>query len=299
MIRKASHFSNRKSKRAYESGMESIGEHRIQEVSWDYYFVIDFEATCDKKGQVRPQEIIEIPIMVVDARTFKRIDRFHRYVKPTKRPCLTTFCKELTGISQETVNKSLSFEELYPELLEFVEKYHNHNTKALTVTYGDWDFVHMWPSQLECLKIKNGPEVFKSWINLRKTAHQFLGYSSAGLEDLLNKLHLRFEGSPHSGIDDTVNTVRALEVICKMGAIIAPNGGNAVKATKDGVTLNNEVVAPSIIADEYLKSVCLECVGVASQMDEESKSLIMQMASSEETMLDNIPRIVSKGIHLQ
>lgn len=35
---------------------------------FDYLFVLDFEATCDKDVRLYPQEIIEFPVVVVDVK---------------------------------------------------------------------------------------------------------------------------------------------------------------------------------------------------------------------------------------
>ena len=63
----------------------------------DYYLVLDFEATCDNRTRLTPQEIIEFPVLKVNANTLKKEAEFHTYVRPTFHPVLTPFCAELTG----------------------------------------------------------------------------------------------------------------------------------------------------------------------------------------------------------
>lgn len=46
------------------------------------------------------QEIIEFPVLKVDATTFDVTDKFHEYVRPVYNPKLTDFCTQLTGITQ-------------------------------------------------------------------------------------------------------------------------------------------------------------------------------------------------------
>jgi len=67
---------------------------------YDYFCVLDFEATCDDVKRLSHQEIIEFPVVVVDARTFEVAAEFHKYVRPVWNPILTKFCTELTGIQQ-------------------------------------------------------------------------------------------------------------------------------------------------------------------------------------------------------
>ena len=73
-----------------------------QQQIFDYLLVLDFEATCGNKGYVpKPQEIIEFPCALLNARKGFQIEAiFHEYVRPIQNPKLTTFCTELTGITQ-------------------------------------------------------------------------------------------------------------------------------------------------------------------------------------------------------
>lgn len=71
---------------------------------FDYLVVIDFEATCDNKTSLTPQEIIEFPAVLVNLETLRIQAVFRTYVKPVCHPQLTEFCKRLTGIQQEQVS---------------------------------------------------------------------------------------------------------------------------------------------------------------------------------------------------
>lgn len=71
---------------------------------FDYLVVIDFEATCDNKTSLTPQEIIEFPAVLVNLETLRIQAVFRTYVKPVCHPRLTEFCKRLTGIQQEQVS---------------------------------------------------------------------------------------------------------------------------------------------------------------------------------------------------
>lgn len=63
-----------------------------------YLLVLDFEATC---GDAVPyNEIIEFPTIVYNLQEEKVQATFHEYVRPVDYPKLTTFCTDLTGITQ-------------------------------------------------------------------------------------------------------------------------------------------------------------------------------------------------------
>jgi ERI1 exoribonuclease 2 len=74
--------------------------HDAQLQEFQYFVVIDFEATCDKENKPQPQEIIEFPSVLVNSATGQLEASFQTYVRPAYHQSLTDFCKELTGIQQ-------------------------------------------------------------------------------------------------------------------------------------------------------------------------------------------------------
>lgn len=73
-------------------------DHLFQD--FQYFVVIDFEATCDKENIPHPQEIIEFPSVIVSSSTGKLEACFQTYVRPSCNQVLSDFCKDLTGIQQ-------------------------------------------------------------------------------------------------------------------------------------------------------------------------------------------------------
>ncbi|PKU63021.1 putative exonuclease domain-containing protein [Dendrobium catenatum] len=74
--------------------------HELQFQEFQYFVVIDFEATCEKDKILHPQEIIEFPSVLVNSCTGCQEASFQTYVRPVHHQLLTDFCKELTGIQQ-------------------------------------------------------------------------------------------------------------------------------------------------------------------------------------------------------
>ncbi|KAG0282733.1 hypothetical protein BGZ96_000180 [Linnemannia gamsii] len=93
---------------------ESQSQKKLHKNSrYDYYLCFDVEATCELGFRFEfPSEVIEFPIVLLDGSTLEIVDEFHSYVRPTHRPILGDFCKELTGISQETVDNAPTFVEV-------------------------------------------------------------------------------------------------------------------------------------------------------------------------------------------
>jgi inhibitor of KinA sporulation pathway (predicted exonuclease) len=183
----------------------------------DYYIILDFEATCQQEGLIRPQEIIEFPSIIISAEGLAEVSRFQRYLAPKHCPQLTKFCTELTGITQETVDRGISFEEALQAYSEWLTKNGCNGQNAIVVTCGDWDLRTMAPSQCQLSGVRV-PSIFQRWINIKTEFARFYRVAkSGGLTRMLDRLKLDLEGRHHSGIDDCHNTARILVRMCQEG----------------------------------------------------------------------------------
>jgi ERI1 exoribonuclease 3 len=193
----------------------------------DYLYVLDFEATCTDTNEFpdHEMEIIEFPIIIFDLKTNKVIDIFHTYVKPVINPTLTNFCKELTKIKQQQVDNAIEFKDALTQAAEFIAKYPNGHF----VTCGDWDLKTALPNQIKLAQINiksiTNYKYFKAWINIHKEFKNFYedynrGKKSAcgsAIKRMLQHLNMEFEGTLHSGIDDTKNIVRIVKKMAEDG----------------------------------------------------------------------------------
>ncbi|VDP13246.1 unnamed protein product [Onchocerca flexuosa] len=140
-----------------------------------------------KVGNIWCKEIIEFPVVQLSAKNFEEVGRFHRYVRPTERPILTSFCTDLTGIVQETVAN----QETLPEVLGAFNKWlidsnlinsdNSMKSRFTFVTCGDWDLGVLLP---------NEANYFKKWINLKKAFCKWKGYFAKSLTVMLRDLEL-------------------------------------------------------------------------------------------------------------
>ena len=215
-------FTNNKSKMS-SSTLSSVprkvtkGEEVVKQ-PYKYYLVLDFEATCEKGVASYPHEIIEMPVVVVDSRDMKIKDKWQTYVRPVLNPKLTKFCTELTGITQETVDKAPVLEEALDQLDTWLRSYFGSDfEKPETFTFatdGPWDFRDFyWNHSIKHQQVvcpKKYP-YFMRWINIRRVhTKSFKSLSDSNIKNMLKDLGLKFEGRPHSGIDDAVNIARIL-----------------------------------------------------------------------------------------
>uniref|UniRef100_A0ACD5UMG6 Uncharacterized protein n=2 Tax=Avena sativa TaxID=4498 RepID=A0ACD5UMG6_AVESA len=200
--------------------------------AFDYFLVVDFEATCEKDKRIYPQEIIEFPSVLVDGSTGRIESAFRRYVRPKHHPVLTKFCRDLTGIRQEDVDGGVDLGDALC--------LHDAWLKAATagtgakkgdglavVTWGDWDCRTMLDSECRFKGIAK-PAYFNRWINLRVPFEATLGGGGrTNLQEAVRAAGLEWEGRLHCGLDEARNTARLLVELMRRGAKIGITGSLA------------------------------------------------------------------------
>lgn len=184
---------------------------------FDFFLVMDFEATCKKNADMEPQEIIEFPCLLVSGQSFNIQSQFHRYIKPVHHPILTPFCTELTGITQEMVDHEAHFPEVLKDFNSWFET--QVGDKSFTfVTCGDWDLKTMLPNQCTTSGVPVPPQ-FDAWINIKKAYKMVMGKYPSHLEEMVVGVGSSFEGRQHSGIDDSKNIFKVLKELAQKGHV--------------------------------------------------------------------------------
>ena len=189
----------------------------------DYFLVLDFEATCEDKTKMKPQEIIEFPVLKVNAQTMTVESTFHTYVQPTAHPVLTPFCTKLTGITQEMVDGQPVLEEVLKEFHKWMSTSGllDPGVNCCFVTCGDWDLKTMLPSQCKHFRLPI-PHYFRRWVNVKRIFEAATGQKAKGMVGMLEYLGLQLEGRHHSWIDDSRNIARILAKLGKVHPDIQP-----------------------------------------------------------------------------
>ncbi|XP_064077564.1 3'-5' exoribonuclease 1-like [Macrobrachium nipponense] len=217
------------------SGSKSVLQQRLKshykrkvfkenECHYSYYIIIDFEATCDAHPHNLRHEIIEFPAVLVSTKKKKIVSKFHSYVRPVINPKLTTFCTNLTGITQEQVN----FAPEFPEVLQKFEVWlKEHKLKVdmktfAVVTDGPWDMGRFLYHQCKISKVPY-PHWAKTWINIKKPFCNFYNTERVNLQGMLTKLGMTFIGQPHCGLDDARNIARVTIKLHEDGANMRVN----------------------------------------------------------------------------
>ncbi|MCL4138355.1 UNVERIFIED_CONTAM: hypothetical protein GTU68_040873, partial [Idotea baltica] len=187
------------SSKIYKSVELSAPKFKMEPQNYDYFLVLDFEATCKEGSKISKQEIIEFPVLKVDGTTFDVTDKFHEYVKPIHNPQLTDFCTKLTGITQDMVDESDTFPSVFGRFQQWLEDSVGPKSSYLFVTCGDWDLKVMLPEQCNRDNIVL-PAYFRSWMNIKKAYAHVTGTFVKGMMPMLEQLNIKHVGKHHSGI---------------------------------------------------------------------------------------------------
>jgi len=170
--------------------------------------VIDLEACCwmgnPPKGQAK--EIIEIGIACVDYFTKEIVEKRSILVKP-RRSKISEFCTSLTHITQEMVDEEGVDFKVACKILKTEFK----SNKRIFISWGNYDRIAF---EQEC-KIKRIVYPFgKTHINLEEWFGFKYGIKQAmSVANALKKIGLKFEGTQHRGVIDSINTARILQKI--------------------------------------------------------------------------------------
>lgn len=161
-------------------------------------FVYDLEATCGLPEGTQ-SEIIQLGYCFLNLKT-KAITNCKSIIVKPQYTSITKFCTDLTGITQEQVNKGINFKQLISHLMDLKLKY------RMCVCFGhDHLFI-----QNECIS-KNVEYPFSvsnlinlcNLIKLRKKTEKGISLINA-----LKENNLEFEGIQHNAMYDAYNTAR-------------------------------------------------------------------------------------------
>jgi inhibitor of KinA sporulation pathway (predicted exonuclease) len=165
--------------------------------------VVDVEATCWKKGVFsRKKETIEIgavrPLLEGDQ---SRWPEFQTFVRPLRLPRLSSFCRELTGITQEDIDGA----PVFPEALRLFLEWSQPLDQVVLATWSRYD---MWQLDLD-LEAHGLPALTLPFLDVKKLAARIVG--SRSFEETARELSAEDRTSPrHRALPDARGTARIL-----------------------------------------------------------------------------------------
>lgn len=172
-----------------------------------YWLVIDLEATTDEGGwPVAEMEIIELGVSLVN-RDGRELDHFQRFVRPSRRPCLTHFCRDLTRISQANIDAAAPLTDVWPVFERWLQRFVGEIQGW--VSWGDYDRQQLllaWQQHGIASLLADVPH-----INLKQRfAKARKLQRPTGLNAALQLAGLQFNGQQHRALEDARNTARLL-----------------------------------------------------------------------------------------
>ncbi len=174
-------------------------------LSFDFYLVVDLEATCCDRKTIPSvkREIIEIGAVMLN-RELEVVSEFQRFVKPVVYPQLTPFCTALTSITQEMVDKAPSYGEAIGDFSQWVADY----PKFVFCAWGDFDRRQI---RYECKRHGLSNPIQTTCLNLRTMFGRSQDLPGLfNLNESLKMANLEFTGVHHRGIDDARNIAKLL-----------------------------------------------------------------------------------------
>lgn len=171
--------------------------------------MIDLEATCwdnqtapDGRPQNEVSEIIEIGIVQIDLRQMKISDKKSYLVKPKIFPELSDYCKNLTSITQEMIDKKGTTLEYAFERMKSEFK----TMKYEWASWGDYDRIQI---QRQCENENLQYPFHKTHLNMKFIMSFLVGSKiQRNVDGMMKFLHMDFEGHAHRGVDDAYNIAR-------------------------------------------------------------------------------------------
>lgn len=190
--------------------------------------VVDVEATCwpnhkmpgpNGQGWVEPRtEIIEIGAAMVSITDLTVKGEFDEFVRPKLNPELSDFCRTLTSIRQQDIDAARGFPEVLTKFGAWISSF-GPKEEVLFASWGRYDKNQF---HRDC-ELHGVPSPFdQEHLNLKEFVAAKTGRSPKGVGAVLARLGIKFEGTPHRGIDDVRNIIRILK---KVGPPTVENAG--------------------------------------------------------------------------
>lgn len=174
-----------------------------------YKLVVDFEATCSKDNVDFPRhemEILEIGCVILDENNEDR-GRYQAFIRPTKNPILTDFCKELTTIKQSDVDSADTFVNVMIEFQKWISETCGRND----YTFYSWGNFDKNILKRQCAEENlRDVKMLNNHVNAKEEFAKHNKIKPCGVGSALKYKKMEFEGTQHRALDDSINIARLI-----------------------------------------------------------------------------------------
>jgi len=171
---------------------------------YDQIIIVDIECTCWERRPPPDQisEIIEIGICRLKPATGERLDKRSLIVRPVQST-VSAFCTELTSLTQEQVEKGVSF----AEACAILEKEFK-TRQRVWASYGDYDRQQF---ERQCAASDIRYPFSASHLNIKTLFTLIQGLRhDVGMAVAMEMMALPMDGRHHRGDDDAWNVAQML-----------------------------------------------------------------------------------------
>lgn len=164
------------------------------------YIIFDLEATCwENNFDDRMQETIEIGAFLLSPYG-EVVGEYNRFIKPKLYPELSVYCKELTSITQDNVNRAGRFDEVIEEFQDWAGVFEQDYKLC---SWGSFDRKQLIS---DCKLFDLEYEWVYHHINLKSQYQEMKRLNrSCSLINALRREGIEFTGIHHRGISDAEN----------------------------------------------------------------------------------------------
>ena len=235
-----------------KNGLPSKDTEKKEALALEYLLICDIEATCEdhrpdsshscsteSESSDYQHEIIELPVLLYSIAQKRVLSEFRQYVRPLEKPTLSEFCKSLTRIDQATIDDARDFTAAFHDLETWLvaetadlfvppidvsterstrfkgPRYRSRNWAFCTD--GRADLEQFMATQLSLSKFNYYPQFLLGPYVDSRALFSYLVPGGRKLCDQLQYFNLRFEGTQHSGLDDSRNIARIVTAMLEKG----------------------------------------------------------------------------------
>lgn len=202
--------------------------------------LLDLEGGGNQSGEFGEDEIIEVPVLAMCAKTYQELGRFHHFARPgawdRDAAVMRQRFKPLCFNREST---ALPFPQVIANMRKYIatvlHKSENQVQKDdfLFVTCGNWDVKTIIPQQCNkpypgAVDVETQKLLFHRWCNLKDAFRIFYGLEKSkaptGMRGMLNRLRIKLVGQHHLGMDDVSNLAEIMKVMLSKGCVLEPTG---------------------------------------------------------------------------
>lgn len=177
-----------------------------------YYIFVDFEMNPVSKDEKEfkekcPSEIIEVGAVILDEK-YTEISTFKRYVKPEHNETISRKCEELTGISNDILERSKTFSYVLSEFIVWCVD--NAGKNAYEIYAWSENDLEQMKNEIRAKNINMNIDIkwmLNNWKDYQRKFCDLIGLKNPiSLSRAIEAVNIDSRGQAHDALYDAINT---------------------------------------------------------------------------------------------